>query len=148
MCQVMQQAGSHVLRQRIAEELGEVLQVESHRAIGAELGVAGTTIDRRGAELPTWPATDLLALAVSREHLRQAVLAYLVGDQPEADPMRAETSARQAAQGMCSEAARLLALLDDGRISPSEAGEAIAEVDLLLARLQRLRGDLAVRARA
>ncbi|MEY2855643.1 MAG: hypothetical protein RL030_2775 [Pseudomonadota bacterium] len=62
----------------------------SSRAVGDLLGLANSTVLRRGADLREWPADELLHLIRRDDGLRLATLSYLTGDAASGDARRVD----------------------------------------------------------
>jgi hypothetical protein len=83
-------AGHPALRARISEALERYLGDLSSRAVGERLGIACTTVQRRGSDLRAWPADELLHLTTRDESLRTAVICYLAGELASGDAGRVD----------------------------------------------------------
>jgi hypothetical protein len=130
--------GHHALRSRIAERIDRLVDEQGARAVGRLLGVSGTTISRGRPELRDWMLVEGLTLAVSDLDLRDAMIAYLLGDdrQPVAGDATAVTADAWAdiktsatVQGAIAEA------LQNGRLADAE------KVAIHRALLERQRAD-------
>lgn len=133
-----------MLRARVAEALTDLLTRASHRALAMRLGIAGTTVDRRGSDIQQWPAGDLLSLAAEDAELRAAVIAWMNGTPALRIAGEALSAASDATSSMCEAGGliqELAADLNDGRIDRAEARRAIEKIDGVTASLGRLRAD-------
>lgn len=135
-------AGHPSLRRRIAEALTAHLAQRSQREIADDLGVAGTTVGRRGDDLTSWPALDLLALALVDADLRQAIGDYLGGDAgPQGDARRAPATLladiAHGAELISAEAAAL-----KGPLTGPTAGAALSLAKARILSLRQLTADL------
>lgn len=72
--------GHPALRARIAEALGRFLAENGDAATGRLLGIAGSTVSRRGADLRMWPADELLVLAGRDAALSAAIVGCATGE--------------------------------------------------------------------
>ena len=136
--------GHPSLRACIASSLSDVLADHSQRVLADHLGVAGTTIMRRGEDLAQWPATDLLKLAVLHVDLGESVVTYLRGDaQPQGEAVAVIGDLHQ----MLSDSAALIgqtsAALSDGIVTRDEARALCATITTMQAHLEQLHRDLA-----
>jgi hypothetical protein len=136
--------GHPSLRARISETLDAHLLNVSARELGAKLGHAGTTINRRGGDLRQWPADELLHLAATVPEINEAVREYLTGSDVTGDARRVDSDLMDglAALGMtiahmaeamrdrhCDvrEAARLLPLVQQAQAQLAQAAKDLAE---------------------
>ena len=133
-----------MLRARIAHELGELLETVPLRQLGARLGIAGTTVARRGADLEQWPARDLIELAATHPPLALALVACMRGeDRPETGrPTRAISALLAEMREDGELVATISAALADGRISPAEARDIAGRLRARRDHVDRLLLDL------
>lgn len=114
-------SGHPRLLARIAASLGELLAEYSQAYHGEMLGVAATTIGRRGDELSQWPASDLLILAAAHPVLAEAIVTYCKGESKQGEAVSLVGDLHQLL-GQCG---RLLTeaseILRDGKVTPDEA---------------------------
>jgi hypothetical protein len=129
-------AGHPALRARISDALEVLLGGLSSRAVGDLLGIASTTVLRRGADLREWPADELLHLTRRDDALRSALLVYLTGDRESGDARHVDEALVEslaALGGLISQTAE--ALKGDRHCSQAEARRllpAAREAQLLL----------------
>jgi hypothetical protein len=115
--------GHPSLRQGVAQALADLLVRVAHSEVGRWLGVAQTTISRRGEDLRAWPADDLLRLCAHDAPLAEALVRCGTGgpEWQQAEPVRAVSELLaevEAGGGLAAEIARTLT---DGKIRPAEA---------------------------
>jgi hypothetical protein len=114
--------GHPSLRADVAVALAALLVRVPHTEIGRWLGVAGTTITRRGEDLRSWPSDDLLRLAAHSADVATAL--YLCGsgietDTPEPVRVVGELLAQVEAGGELMR--EIAAALRDNRVNAAEA---------------------------
>ena len=133
----------HRLRAGIAHALEQLLLNSPHTAIAEKIGVAGTTISRRGDDLQNWPASDLLLLATTNDQLCQALLRYLQGDRPQRGSSFALVGDLHA---LLAELGQLLIdaseALRDGRVTREEGMRLRGIVRGVVVRLGQVEADL------
>jgi len=114
--------GHPSLRAAVALALAELLGRVPHAEVGRWLGVAGTTITRRGDDLHGWPADDVLRLAAHDDDLALALSRCGTGvasEQPQ--PVRAVGELLAEIESGGELAREIGATLRDGRVRPDEA---------------------------
>lgn len=132
---------------RIADALDALLRERSHRQLGEELGIAGTTVDRRGGEIDNWPLRHGLRLARGDAALRATVLDYLREVEPEGSAVRAVEHATESMGRAGGLIAGLAEALRDQRVDSVEAAVLRKQVADVQAALKRLDSDLEAQAR-
>lgn len=138
-------ASQAALRSRLVAALRESIESEPSRALGARLGIDGTTVLRRGADLSAWSARDLLDLAASDSALAEALAAAALG-QLVAGPQGSRLSvvadllARSAAAG--ETVAAISGVLADGRVTADEARALLATLRARRGIDQQVEADL------
>lgn len=124
--------GHPALRARIAEALANVLVSEAHEAIGRMLGLAGTTVTRRGDDPRVWGLIDGLDLALQHPPLADALVTYVRGEERTiGEAVRAIGALITELQRHGQVVSAMAGALSDGRI---DATEARALLDLIHAR--------------
>jgi hypothetical protein len=106
----------------VASALAHLLARTSAAEAGRWLGVADTTITRRGDDLRTWPADDLLRLSGHDADLAQALARCGSGveaEQPE--PVRAIPALLAEIESGGELTREIAAVLRDNRVSSTEA---------------------------
>jgi hypothetical protein len=129
-------------RSILARALAETLADHSHRSLGDVLGVAGTTIDRRGADLHAWPLSEAVDLAWHDSTLREAFRAVFVEAPASGSALAAPSDLRD----LCAEAAgsiqAVLLALKDGRIIAAEATHILNRVCSMERSIRKAKADL------
>lgn len=114
--------GHPILRAAVASALSQLLARTSAAEAGRWLGVADTTITRRGDDLRTWPADDLLRLGGHDADLALALSRCGSGvESASAEPMRAIPALLSEIESGGELTREIAAVLRDGRVKPAEA---------------------------
>ncbi len=113
--------GHPVLRTRIAHALADFLDSNSASHVAGLLGVATSTIIRRGNDLSIWPFADLLQLAAGCQALAIAITSYLQGDVRSGDGIRLQGDLIAEISADASVNSRIAEALTDGRVTKQEA---------------------------
>ena len=128
---------------RVAEALDAILRDASQTEIARGLGVAVSTVGRRGADLSGWPANDLLHLAAADADLRAAVVAAIGGwDERPGDAVAAPAHALEIVGSLGETLAAISRALRDGKITAQEARTLDARLKSLAEPISALRADL------
>lgn len=114
--------GALSLRQRICQALADVLDQNSAADLGNKLGHAPSTISRREATLKSWPADELLLLAVDDNALARSIRTYLTGELEREGQAIAITSDLSADIGNSAKVnIKIAEAIADNKISVAEA---------------------------
>jgi hypothetical protein len=114
--------GHPALRAEVAVALTALLARVPHTEVGRCLGVAGTTITRRGEDLRSWPADDLLRLAAHDADLALALSRCGTGvEAEEPQPVRAVASLLDEVEAGGELTREIASVLRDGRVTVAEA---------------------------
>lgn len=135
-------AGHPELRQRVIAALADLLTdpAHHHTTIGSLVGIQGTTVSRRGADLAAWPLLHVLQLAIElpAPELASAISAYLEGEGGEARPATAVPDSFAAIRQMLDLSQSLSRAVEDQRIDQAEARDLVAVSSAAITELTRL----------
>lgn len=136
--------GHPQLRAAVAVALAALLGRVQHTEVGRWLGLAQTTVSRRGEDLRNWPADDVLRLAAHDDDMALAVSRCGTGVEDDApEPVRAIGELLAEVESGAELTREIARTLRDGRVRP---GEAQALRRLIIARQRaesKLLSDLA-----
>lgn len=130
-------------RARICSALEHYLAEKSQAEIASILGVAATTVGRRGPEISMWPAPDLLALAIEDTAIADALRAFLDGEEePTGEAIRVHGELVQEIADSSQLHIKIANAIGDGRVTPAEARELLAALEQRANHEAVLRRDL------
>lgn len=139
--------GLPLVLSRAAEAVDAILMQSPQVEIARQVGVAHSTIPRRGSDLSQWPVRDLLVLAAHHQPLRQALASWTRPDL-NGPSLLLEAHCREAVQAMGVQIGTIMARLDDGYLDTREAAATDDELARIQAKIAELRDELAQRIKA
>lgn len=122
-------AGHPALRFRLAEAMAALFLVVSAREIGRWIGRKGEVVPARGDSPDAWPLSELLVLGEHDAEVRDALRAYIHGEQM--DQGQAVSAAGDLLRDLTASASFISTAtqaLGDGRITSDEATALLSEI--------------------
>ncbi len=127
----------------IADALSEHIDDVGVRAAAQLIGQPKSTVHGWGANLNSWDACSLLALAARVPSIAEPITALLAGAaQSEPEPTAAIGGSYEAVKHASGLIAEIVEAVRDGKYSRTEAARVLAEMDELAAMLPKLRRDV------